>query len=153
MQSLSCCNFREDDVISHTIILYFQYIYTELYFSYLNGITAVFSYKFGYNDTTRLHCIFIQKQSGAFALSSFVKTSLLYLTVKDALTNFTSTHSSAFMRYSMVFMIWKWAYLYLQCLMYFQMAEKQRFYPFSSFIIYYAFFALSKHLIIIIFFH
>lgn len=101
--------YGEDGVASITIILYFQYIFTALYFGYSNGIAPIISYKFGNNDTAQLHCIF--KSSLVFLLiAALVANSLLLLTIKDALTIFTPAYSSVyeitlhgFMRYSLAF--------------------------------------------------
>ncbi|MCU6762202.1 Multidrug export protein mepA [uncultured Roseburia sp.] len=50
--------FGENGVASITIILYFQYIFTALYFGYSNGIAPVISFKYGQGDTGQLKQVF-----------------------------------------------------------------------------------------------
>ena len=50
--------YGEDGVAAITIILYFQYIFTALYFGYSNGIAPVVSFKYGCGDKRQLKQIF-----------------------------------------------------------------------------------------------
>ncbi|MGX8834853.1 MATE family efflux transporter [Amedibacillus sp. YH-ame6] len=87
--------YGEDGVASITIILYFQYIFTALYFGYSNGIAPIISYKFGNDDKTQLESIF--KNSIIFLIiSSIVANILIHLTVSNALTIFTPTNSAVY---------------------------------------------------------
>lgn len=103
--------YGEDGVASITIILYFQYIFTALYFGYSNGIAPIISYKFGNDDKTQLQSIF--KNSIIFLIiSSIVANILIHLTVSNALTIFTPTNSAVydiafhgFNIYSMAFIV------------------------------------------------
>lgn len=49
--------YGKNGVASITIILYFQYIFTALYFGYSNGIAPILSYKFGNDDKMQLKSI------------------------------------------------------------------------------------------------
>lgn len=103
--------YGEDGVASITIILYFQYIFTALYFGYSNGIAPIISFKYGNGDKKQLQSIF--KNSILFLiLSSIISNTLIHLTITDALTIFTSKNSNVydialngFTTYSFAFMI------------------------------------------------
>lgn len=103
--------YGEDGVASITIILYFQYIFTALYFGYSNGIAPIISYKFGNNDKAQLQIIF--KNSILFLIvSSIIANVFIHLTLSQALTIFTSVNSNVyditmhgFAIYSCAFMI------------------------------------------------
>lgn len=87
--------YGENGVASITIILYFQYIFTALYFGYSNGIAPILSYKFGNNDKMQLKNIF--KNSILFLIvSSIVANILLHITVTRALTIFTPANSDVY---------------------------------------------------------
>lgn len=103
--------YGEDGVASITIILYFQYIFTALYFGYSNGIAPIISFKYGNGDKEQIKSIF--KNSILFLLiSSAVSNLLIHLTVKRALTVFTPVSSkvyeialNGFSLYSLAFII------------------------------------------------
>ena len=85
----------ENGVASITIILYFQYIFTALYFGYSNGIAPILSYKFGNDDKMQLKSIF--KNSILFLIiSSIVANILIHITVTRALTIFTPANSDVY---------------------------------------------------------
>lgn len=87
--------YGEDGVASITIILYFQYIFTALYFGYSNGIAPIISFKYGKGDREQLRSIF--KNSILFLIaSSILANILIHLTVTQALTIFTSEGSSVY---------------------------------------------------------
>ncbi|KPI50754.1 multidrug transporter MatE [Clostridioides difficile] len=87
--------YGENGVASITIILYFQYIFTALYFGYSNGIAPILSYKFGNDDKMQLKSIF--KNSILFLIiSSIVANILIHITVTRALTIFTPTNSDVY---------------------------------------------------------
>lgn len=87
--------YGEDGVASITIILYFQYIFTALYFGYSNGIAPIISYKFGKGDKTQLQSIF--KNSILFLIISTIAANLIiHLTVTKALTIFTPANSAVY---------------------------------------------------------
>lgn len=87
--------YGEDGVASITIILYFQYIFTALYFGYSNGIAPVISFKYGNDDKEQLQSIF--KNSIIFLLISTVLANfLIHLTVTEAITIFTPVNSSVY---------------------------------------------------------
>lgn len=103
--------YGEDGVASITIILYFQYIFTALYFGYSNGIAPVISFKYGNGDKEQLKSLF--KNSMLFLLlSSILSNILIHSTVAKALTVFTPAGSKVyqitiqgFSRYSLAFII------------------------------------------------
>lgn len=87
--------YGEDGVASITIILYFQYIFTALYFGYSNGIAPIISYKYGNNDRKQLQGIF--KSSIIFLIfSSIVANILIHLTISNVLTIFTTEDSNVY---------------------------------------------------------
>lgn len=87
--------YGEDGVASITIILYFQYIFTALYFGYSNGIAPIISFKYGNNDNMQLQKIF--KNSILFLIvSSIISNILIHLTLNQALTIFTSIDSNVY---------------------------------------------------------
>ncbi|WP_455683710.1 MATE family efflux transporter [Thomasclavelia sp.] len=87
--------YGEDGVASITIILYFQYIFTALYFGYSNGIAPIISFKYGKGDKRQLQSIF--KNSILFLISSsIISNILIHLTITEALTIFTSKNSNVY---------------------------------------------------------
>lgn len=87
--------YGENGVASITIILYFQYIFTALYFGYSNGIAPILSYKFGNNDKIQLQIIF--KNSILFLIiSSIVANILIRLSITNVLTIFTPVNSDVY---------------------------------------------------------
>lgn len=87
--------YGEDGVASITIILYFQYIFTALYFGYANGIAPILSYKYGNDDKMQLKSIF--KSSILFLIiSSIVANIFIHITITRALTIFTPANSDVY---------------------------------------------------------
>lgn len=87
--------YGENGVASITIILYFQYVFTALYFGYSNGIAPILSYKFGNGDKKQLQSIF--KSSILFLIiSSIAANILIHLAVTNALTIFTPSGSDVY---------------------------------------------------------
>lgn len=103
--------YGEDGVASITIILYFQYVFTALYFGYSNGIAPIISYKFGKDDKTQLQSIF--KNSILFLIISSAAANItIHLSVTRLLTIFAPADSNVyhitlkgFTFYSLAFMI------------------------------------------------
>lgn len=103
--------YGEDGVASITILLYFQYIFTALYFGYSNGIAPIISFKYGNGDKEQLRSLF--KNSVFFLIaSSLLSNIIIHLTVTQALTIFTPAGSnvynialSGFSLYSLAFII------------------------------------------------
>lgn len=85
----------EDGVAAITIILYFQYIFTALYFGYSNGIAPIISYKFGKGDKIQLQSIF-KNSILLLIISAVVANILIHLTVTNALTIFTPVDSDVY---------------------------------------------------------
>lgn len=87
--------YGEDGVASITIILYFQYIFTALYFGYSNGIAPIISYKYGNGDREQLQSLF--KSSILFLIiSTILANTVIHLTVANALTIFTPANSNVY---------------------------------------------------------
>lgn len=87
--------YGEGGVASITIILYFQYIFTALYFGYSNGIAPIISYKLGNDDKTQLQSIF--KNSILFLIiSSIAANVLIHFTAANAITIFTPANSDVY---------------------------------------------------------
>lgn len=87
--------YGENGVAAITIILYFQYIFTALYFGYSNGIAPIISYKYGNGDKEQLQSLF--KNSILFLIiSSILSNILIHLTVSKALTIFTPANSDVY---------------------------------------------------------
>lgn len=103
--------YGEDGVASITIILYFQYIFTALYFGYSNGIAPIISFKYGKGDKEQLREIF--RNSMLFLVgSSILSNILIHLTITKSLTVFTPAGSPVyditlrgFSMYSLAFLI------------------------------------------------
>lgn len=103
--------YGEDGVASITIILYFQYIFTALYFGYSNGIAPVISFKYGNGDKKQLQAIF--RHSILFLIiSTIISNILIHVTLSQALTIFTPAGSNVyaiayhgFSLYSLAFII------------------------------------------------
>lgn len=87
--------YGEDGVASITIILYFQYIFTALYFGYSNGIAPIISFKYGAGDKRQLIQIF--KNSILFLGAGAVLSNILiHLTVEKIITIFTPLASNVY---------------------------------------------------------
>lgn len=87
--------YGEDGVASITIILYFQYIFTALYFGYSNGIAPIISFKYGNGDKEQLQSIF--KSSIYFLIiSSIISNLIIQLLVRQALVIFTAIDSNVY---------------------------------------------------------
>lgn len=87
--------YGEDGVASITIILYFQYIFTALYFGYSNGIAPVISYKYGCGDKQQLKKVF--KSSILFIVGSAIITNFFVrLIVRPAVLVFTKEGSAVY---------------------------------------------------------
>ena len=86
--------YGEDGVASITIVLYFQFILTAIFFGYSNGIAPVISYKYGSGDKPQLKTIF--KSSILFVvLGSFVTFVLSRLSISLVLDIFTGHGASS----------------------------------------------------------
>ena len=87
--------YGEDGVASITIILYFQYIFTALYFGYANGIAPIISFKYGKGDKRQLQSIF-KSSMGFLVISAILANALIHLTIKEALGFFAAPGSNVF---------------------------------------------------------
>lgn len=87
--------YGEDGVAAITIILYFQYIFTALYFGYSNGIAPVVSFKYGCGDRRQLKQIF--RSSLLFIVGSAVAANLLIrLLARPAVQVFAAADSAVY---------------------------------------------------------
>lgn len=87
--------YGEDGVASITIILYFQYIFTALYFGYANGIAPIISFKYGCRDEVQLQSIF--KNSILFlVVSAIVMNLCIHITLPYTLSIFTTSDSNVY---------------------------------------------------------
>lgn len=104
--------YGEDGVASITIILYFQYIFTALYFGYANGIAPIISFKFGNHDVKQLQEIF--KHSMVFLIiSSILSNIIIHFTISKALLIFTSSDSYVYQLTQDGFSIYSIAFLFM----------------------------------------
>lgn len=85
----------EDGVASITIVMYFQFVFTAVFFGFSMGVAPVVSYKYGAQDTDQLKSIFrsclgftIFSSLGAYALSRLV--------IGPCLTFFTDADSAVY---------------------------------------------------------
>lgn len=87
--------YGEDGVASITIILYFQYIFTALYFGYSNGIAPIISFKYGAGEKQQLKRIF--RNSVLFlGGSAVVSNVLIRLALGKLVTVFTPAASNVY---------------------------------------------------------
>lgn len=87
--------YGEDGVASITIILYFQYIFTALYFGYSNGIAPIISFKYGNKDIVQLKSIF--KNSILFLIiSTILANTAIHFALAKALTIFAPKGSNVY---------------------------------------------------------
>lgn len=87
--------YQEDGVAAITIVMYFQFVFTAVYFGFSMGVSPVISYKYGADDREQLRKIFrycmgfiIGCSAGAFALSITV--------IRPALGIFTTPGSRVY---------------------------------------------------------
>lgn len=87
--------YGEDGVAAITVVLYFQYIFTALYFGYSNGIAPIISFKYGSKDEKQLQSIF--KYSIIFlAVAMLISNLLVHLTVDKIIMIFTPKDSNVY---------------------------------------------------------
>lgn len=102
--------YGEDGVAAITITLYFQYIFTALYFGYSNGIAPIVSFKYGCGDKQQLRKIF--RNSLIFlGASAILANILIRLTAEQAITIFTPADSNVYDITIYGFSIYSFAFL------------------------------------------
>ena len=85
----------EDGVAAITIAMYFQFVFTAVYFGFSMGVAPVISYKFGEKNIPQLRHIF--RICMTFVLACSLGTYVLsWLTLEPALTLFTPRGSSVY---------------------------------------------------------
>lgn len=85
----------EDGVASITIVLYFQFVFTAVFFGFSMGVAPVFSYKYGAQDTLQLRRLF-RYCMGFILLCSVCCTALSLAVIRPCLTLFTDAGSRVF---------------------------------------------------------
>lgn len=102
--------YGEDGVAAITIVLYFQYIFTALYFGYSNGIAPIISYKYGNDDRTQLQQIF--KSSISFLIIvSIAANILVHSAIAEILCIFTAPDSNVYELALQGFRIYSFAFV------------------------------------------
>lgn len=87
--------YGEDGVASITIVLYFQFVFTAIYFGYSMGIAPIISYKYGADEAAQLKRIF--KSSIIFLTIASVSSYILSRVILEpALTIFTKPATNVF---------------------------------------------------------
>lgn len=85
----------ENGVASITIIMYFQYVFTAIYFGYSNGVAPVISFKYGSEEKEQLHKTV--KNSILFVAICSIISFILSQAVSSAVISvFTSLESVAY---------------------------------------------------------
>lgn len=87
--------YQEDGVASITIVLYFQFVFTAVYFGYAMGVSPVISYKYGSGERAQLQKI-VRYSLLFILLSSAVSFFLSWLLLEPALHIFTHSGSNVF---------------------------------------------------------
>ena len=85
----------EDGVASITIVLYFQFVFTAVFFGFSMGVAPVFSYKYGAQDTPQLQKLF-RYCIGFVILCSVFCTVLSLAVIRPSLALFTDAGSRVF---------------------------------------------------------
>ena len=103
--------YGEDGVASITIILYFQYLFTALYFGYSNGIAPIISFKYGTGDRRQLKKLFWHSII-FLSMSAVCANLLIHWTIGPAVSIFAPAGSAVyritvagFVMYSPAFLI------------------------------------------------
>lgn len=85
----------EDGVASITIVLYFQFVFTAVFFGFSMGVAPVFSYKYGAQDTPQLRRLF-RYCIGFVIFCSVFCTGLSLVVIRPCLALFTDASSRVF---------------------------------------------------------
>ncbi len=100
----------EDGVAAITIVFYFEFVFTAVFFGYSSGIAPIVSYKFGHGDRAQLHFIF--RRSLLFLLLfSLAAFSSSIGTLSFTLPIFVETGSAVFELARAGFPLYAWAFL------------------------------------------
>ena len=87
--------YLEDGVASITIVLYFQFVYTAIYFGFSMGVAPVISFKYGRGDKKQLRSVI--RNSLTFIMVCSVAAYVISLfTIGPALGIFTDTGSNVY---------------------------------------------------------
>lgn len=81
--------YGENGVATITIILYFQYIFTALYFGYASGVAPIISFKYGNKDRKQLSELF-KYSLGIIIIGSVVANLLFQLALPSLIGLFTT---------------------------------------------------------------
>lgn len=85
----------EDGVASITIVLYFQFVFTAVFFGFSMGVAPVFSFKYGAQDAPQLRQLF-RYCIGFVILCSVFCTGLSLAVIRPCLALFTDADSHVF---------------------------------------------------------
>jgi putative MATE family efflux protein len=87
--------YGEDGVASISIVLYFQFVFSAIYFGYSMGVAPIISFKYGCDDEEQLKNIF--KNSMVFLIISSIASFILSrVLIRFAMTLFTEYGSTVF---------------------------------------------------------
>lgn len=102
--------YAEDGVAAITIVLYFQFTFTAIFFGYANGVAPLISYKYGSGDRRQLRSIF--KNSLVFiGICSVFSYILSVCSIRTVLSIFTPAGSNVYNIALDGFMIYAAAFL------------------------------------------
>lgn len=87
--------YGEDGVAAITIVLYFQFIFTSLYFGYADGIAPVVSFKYGERDEEQLSKI-LKSSFIILSFSEILCFTISQLVLKKVLLAFTPIDSNVY---------------------------------------------------------
>lgn len=104
--------FGEDGVASITIVLYFQFVFTSIYFGFANGIAPIISFKYGGDNIQQLKSLL--KNSILFSiLCSIGAYALSQITISGILTIFTPIDSNVYQITMEGFKIYSASFLFM----------------------------------------
>lgn len=87
--------YGEDGVAAITIVLYFQFVFTAIYFGFSLGTAPVFSFKYGCRDKEQIRAVF--RYSIIFIIiCSFVSYIASMVVIKPVLKIFTEQYSNVY---------------------------------------------------------
>ena len=104
--------YGEDGVAAITIVLYFQFVFSAVYFGFSGGISPVVSYKYGCQDRPQLRRIFHISLCAILVCSVFSYV-LSRLTIGSALTAFTVPGTHVFVLATAGFPLFAVSFLFM----------------------------------------
>lgn len=112
--------YGPDGVAAYTVVLYFEFVFTAVFYGYSSGIAPIISYKFGARDTAQLKSVF---RSGILTIAIFGVCSFLLaqLVGPPLMTVFVAADTNVYAIAVNGFSVYSWAFL-LMGLTYFSSA-------------------------------